>query len=279
MSSSTWLILDVSYLCHRNFHVHGQLSYDDVPTGVVYGMLRDINTLTERFGTNNFAFCFDAKPYLRNELYPPYKLKKNLSIHKDVEESKTSLRRQIKALRDDYLPSLGYKNIFWKEGYEADDVMASVCLSPNESAVLVSCDHDLYQLLGKRVSIYKPREKLWYTRHTFRAQFYGLEPKLWAEAKALAGCVADNIPGCRGVGDITAAKYLTKNKIPMTTVKYIAEWLRSSEYVRNQRLVTLPLPGGGSFFPEPHAPVKESAWESLTKRLGITSLCQVRSER
>jgi hypothetical protein len=65
----------------------------------------------------------------------------------------------------------------------------------------------------------------------------------------------------------------------MTTVKYIAEWLRSSEYLRNQQLVSLPLPGSGSFFPEPHAPVKESAWESLTKRLGITSLSQVRSER
>src|ERR1700722_6320763 len=154
---------------------------------------------------------FDSYKSKRFELYPNYK--------KDRIEKWANATQEEKLDREEYqqqlwmimkvLPKLGYKNIFHQSGYEADDVIASICrnLSSNDRAVIVSSDKDLYQLLSKRVSMQKAKGEM-YTEKDLSKDYFGLEQEQWHVVKAIAGCETDSIEGVKGIGDILAAKFL-----------------------------------------------------------------------
>jgi hypothetical protein len=179
------------------------------------------------------------------------------------------VRKQVKLLREDYLKQIGFKNILYQEGFEADDVIAKVIVDrPKRDFIIVSSDQDLYQLIGKYVKVYSPKKQELITEESFRKKF-GCGPGVWAQVKAMAGCSTDNIKGIPGVGEKTAIKFicgaLNKGK---TFDKII---LGNKTTRRNISLVTLPYPGI-----EPFVLLKDSVspegWQSLVSRLGFASL-------
>lgn len=268
----TWLLLDCDYLCHRAFYSTGTLKFGDVLTGVVFGFLRDIVNFQQLFQTDDIAFCFDHGKSLRVLEYPRYKSNRQQVEGTSEFNAKKELAFQIKQLRLDYLPSIGFRNVFWQNGYEADDVIASVCknLTKRESAVVISADHDLYQLLTDRVIIFNPHKKQTVTVKTFEDE-WGLSPTQWVDIKSIAGCQTDCIAGVQGVGEKTAAKFIT-GSLKTSAKAFNAIVKGNAVWKRNRYLVQLPYPGTDRFELEDDK-IKREDWTELTTRLGMKSLC------
>jgi len=271
-----WLILDCSYLCHRAMHTTGQLTFGDVKTGIIFGFLRDIGTLCSYHDTQRIAFCFDSTKSKRRELYEPYKQARREKYEQmDEEEAKiwTEFRAQVQKLRREYLPAIGFNNIFVQRGHEADDIIGSLCLEtlPQDGSegVIIASDHDLFQLLGPLVTMWNPNKKQFYTAADFRRE-WGIGPERWHEVKAFAGCSGDGVEGIPGVGEKTAARWLKGEVNPKHKVHdKILGGMKT--YTRNVPLVRLPFEGT-KVFELVDDDVTKDKWNAVCQELGMTSL-------
>lgn len=266
----TWLVLDCNYLLYRSFFATGHLSYEDVKTGTVYGFLREVRALQELHNTKNIVFCFDHGKSLRQTVYQKYKQNRRADLSPEKEEALDEVRVQTKLLKLKYLPELGYKNVCYAKGFEADDIIASVTqrLPKDQEAIIVTADQDLYQCLTPNVLIYNPHKKKAITLVSFRKEF-GLGPVAWVDVKSIAGCPSDNIQGIKGVGEKTALKYLRGQlKNDTAAFKKIVEGDRI--WRRNRLLIALPYQGTPSFTLRKDK-LNKDAWKSLARELGIRS--------
>lgn len=273
--ATDWLVLDCPNLAWRAYHAHKNLEWNGEQTGVIFGVMNDLRTLADRFNSTNFVFCFDVGKGLREQKFPAYKASRRIERFPEEEaQRREGVRYQIDKLRTDYLPGLGYKNVFWQSGYEADDVMASVALNTPEEdrVILVSGDEDLYQLLNYRVAVYHPKPKELVTARVFKAE-YGIHPEEWVKVKALAGCGTDDVEGVEGVGEKTAIAWFTHKPLRQKGLEArINKFVRSGRWGENMLMVTLPYPGTKAFRPESDEGKDPAAWDLLCDRLGIRSL-------
>lgn len=273
--SDTWLLLDCPFLCRRAQYSTGSLAFAGEPTGVIYGFLRAVLDLQRRYGTQKTVFCWDGGTSLRQTLYPGYK-QKRMTKERTPEEQRAErhYRKQVHLLQSECIPSLGFRNNLIAVGYEADDLLAKICqairLSSGDDVVLVSADHDLYQLLGYRVSLWNPASKLEVTRNDF-CKKYRVRPEQWAKVKAIAGCSSDEVKGVKGIGEKRACGYLN-GSLPEKSRYYQAiEDAWGTVVLPNLRLVTLPLLGTPSFELQ-EDDVRPSKWKAVTEKLGMGSL-------
>ncbi len=217
----------------------------------------------------------DKKATLVPETQPEPEKKPKKSQYDNLtdmeKEAYSELRTQINLLRTKHLPELGYRNVFAAEGYEADDVIASVCkhLPEGERAVIVSTDKDMYQLLSSQVTIWNPVRKCILTVAWLK-QTYLCTPKQWIEVKAIAGCGTDEVEGIKGVGDKTAVKYLNGLLAPhLKTFQDIEANLDLIQ--RNRKLVKLPYPGT-PIFEVREDELDPAKWTEFADSLGMKSL-------
>jgi DNA polymerase I len=276
VTSKTWLLLDTTYLGARASHTVGlgNLSFRGEPTGVIFGVLRDLLNLQEEHRTPHVAFAFDRKPYKRATAYPNYKNEdalKHLTAFR--KQQRRERRDQLDCLRTTALPAAGFRNVFGFEGYEADDVLAKLCdrVPIGDRAVLVSEDKDLYQLLSDQVMLWKPHSKRFYTEEDF-VRDWGIHPRQWVHVKAIAGCPTDCIGGVAGVGEVTAAKYL-RDDLSHTSASYQRIRDQEAKWRRNVPLVELPYRG----MPALPALAEEDrltaeSWRAVCQRYGLSSL-------
>ena len=275
----THLLIDTSYLAYRSLYSVGDLSFEGIETGAIYGMFRAVLDLQEIHETTHVVWCFDRGYGKRLEISRSYKANRSQKDKTDEErELHQSMRRQLYRLRTDYLPAIGFKNICHQEDYEADDVIASICdnLSKGERAIIVASDSDLFQLLRENVSIWSPSKERLITVDSFR-QERGIDPKLWADVKAIAGCSSDHVLGIVGVGEKTAVKFLQGNLKP-TTKAFQAIVEGTCIWKDNLPLVRLPFPGIKRFRLAEDG-VTEDSWDLVVKRLGMKSLFNKRNRR
>lgn len=268
----TWLILDVSCLAWRAFYSIGDLSHEGVSTGVVYAILRDIEDLQARFGTSRVAFCFDRGRPKRCLVYPNYKQKRKDRREQDpvLMKARETIRKQLIALHDDYLPAIGFRNVFSQVGYEADDLIAVVAdavIADDGRAIVVSSDHDLWQLIGYRIRIWNPAKPDLITQKKF-GQRHGISPSMWPLVKAIAGCSTDGVEGIKGVGEKTAIRYVTGSLPPGKAFEEITKGHRIID--RNLKLVRLPYAGVKPVQLRPDE-VTRARFVALSKRLGINA--------
>jgi DNA polymerase I len=260
----TWLVLDCNHLCWRSFYTTGKLAYGDRATGVTFGFFKAIQVLMDEHQTTDVIFCFDHGKSKRKELYPAYKGLRD----KDPEQAKVRLevQKQIETIKTKYLPSLGFKNVFYQEGYEADDLIAAFVDKhwkvPGTDFIVVSSDKDLYQILHPGVTMYDPIRKEAVNGVSFRAK-YNIPHTDWPKVKALAGCKSDYIRGIPRFGEKTAIKFLTSNTILTDDQQAV--------YKANLQLVTLPLKGCKAPAPKKDE-VNPEAWKKLCRKLGFATL-------
>jgi 5'-3' exonuclease len=263
-----WLALDFPYLCWREFYSAGQL---DAVRSIV-GVLFALNEYRDRFATNEMVFAFDHPPYHRKTKFPDYKISRTDPV--ELAESRDELRSYINKCRGSYLCELGYGNIYSKVGYEADDILAAVALGipPNDRVILVTEDGDLHQCLSNTCAIYKPRKDEFWTIKDFR-RIYEIEPADWVKMKSLMGCDTDDIPGIRGVGEVTAIQYIKQNGVgPIRMRAEIERFMASPDYQRNLSLVTLPYPGLRPITPVVDPPRESTRMDQLLERLGLPAM-------
>lgn len=231
-------VIDCNAVCHAAKHSMGSLSYNEKRTGVIFGFIRQMYKLAKEYG-NDFVFCWDSKKSIRKEkYYTEYKENRTSNKTEADKELDKLTYPQFDLLRTQILPQLGYSNIFMKEGYESDDLIATL-FNKGVDMTIATSDSDLYQLLVEgEVLIYDLSKKKTFTEADFQRR-YMIEPYLWAEVKALAGCDTDNVKGIQGVGVVTAIKYL-KGDLKKSTVAY-KRIIESKEIIdRNRKLVSLP---------------------------------------
>lgn len=271
--NTTWLLIDANNVASQCYYaMGGAMTHNDIATGVVFGFLRDVANLIQKFKTTNIAFCFDHGKPLRCKLLPTYKANRKPETIEE-KENRSERNKQINLLRAEYLPAIGFKNVFWQEGYEADDIIAA--LSKNldirkgfsDEVIIVSSDKDLYQCLRSRVTMWnRGKETTWQT--VLKEQ--GITPVSWNAVKAIAGCSSDNIPGTPGVGEKTAIKYLN-GTLKNTTKACIAINQNVGLRMKNNQLVTLPFTGCKT--PElVKDEVSRETWNAFAKKFGMESL-------
>jgi DNA polymerase-1 len=143
------------------------------------------------------------KGTFRSQIYPEYKANRD-----DPPEDLAPQVERIKEICDTWaIPMIGV------EGYEADDVIATLCERLQQEDALnikiISKDKDLQQLLGPRVTmmdIHKDTE----TDEAALLEEKGVRPDQVIDMLALMGDTADNIIGAKGVGPKTASKLIAR---------------------------------------------------------------------
>ncbi len=239
----TWLLIDGNNLAWRSHYTLGQMTHKKRPVGVLYGVLRDIVFLQKHLHTEHTVVCFDHGKNKRLDIYPQYRKHRKPKTPEE-KKARKSVGEQLLTLKTEILPRLGLKNVLFQEGYEADDVIASVCQN-HENIIIASNDKDLYQLLREDVMIWNYKQ--WVTEDHFKNE-YNVDPSLWPYVKSIAGCVSDNVKGIRGVGEITALKHLKGTlSTNCQTFKNITSLKGIALRDKNWELVRLPFSGCGTF--------------------------------
>lgn len=267
------LIIDVGSVCHRAYHAMGELSFNDEPTGTLFGFFRDIQLLHDKFQPNVTSFCFDSSNSLRRDTYPNYKTSRCALMDEDELDRRIELYRQINSLPK-LLRSMGFSNIYQQNGYEADDLIAVVCKNrPELTNIIISGDRDMYQLITNNTIVYSLQAKSSMTIKKLRQEF-GIEPYQWWRVLAIKGCDTDDVKGVDGVGIKRAIEYIT-GKMNKGTQTHKNIEAASSMIRDNRALVRLPFLGT-------HCPplrsdnVTDALWDAVVDKLGMTSLLRER---
>jgi 5'-3' exonuclease len=98
------------------------------------------------------------------------------------------------------------------QGFEADDVIATYCelLKAEHEVVVVTSDHDFYQLLDENVCVWDGMKEEYFTKDWFIKE-NGIEPIRHIDIGALMGDKGDNIFGIPGWGAKTALKEIVEH--------------------------------------------------------------------
>ena len=174
-------------------------------TSAVFGFVKTILGLLDRYQPTHFAVVFDSREAtFRSGLYPDYKANRP-----EMPESLAAqITRIFEVLEAMSIPSLAVP------GFEADDIIATLSgrFRGEMPVRIVSTDKDLFQVVGERVHIVRPG-KGGLPDEEIDAQklrsAYGLTPEQFVDFQALMGDATDNVPGVPGVGEKTARKLIT----------------------------------------------------------------------
>jgi DNA polymerase-1 len=175
-------------------------------TNAVYGFTSMlINALRDEQPTH-VAVAFDvSRATFRSEVYADYKANRS-SSPQEFSGQVALIKEVLAALR---VP------VVEKEGFEADDVIATLtreATAKSFEVVVSTGDRDALQLVTDDVTLLYPlrgvSELIRMTPPVVEER-YGVPPRLYPDVAALVGESSDNLPGVPGVGNKTAAKWLS----------------------------------------------------------------------
>src|SRR4051794_37959922 len=242
------LLLDGHSLAYRAFFalpVENFSTTTGQPTNAVYGFTSMlINVLRDEQPTH-VAVAFDVgRKTFRSEIYAEYKANRT--------ESPTDFRGQVSLIQE-VLAAL-HIPVITAEGYEADDVIATLTVAAVEQGMdvlICTGDRDALQLVDEHVTVLYPRKGVSdltrFTPEEVEAK-YGLSPTQYPDFAALRGDPSDNLPSIPSVGEKTAAKWVREYGSldalvdQVDTVKgKVGEKLREhlSSVLQNRRLTEL----------------------------------------
>lgn len=246
--SASTLIMDGPYLGYQAFFAMRGLDTDaneSPPTAhIMFAFLSRVLSFGQMFCTNKIVFCWDSVESKRKAILPGYKAHRGDALTDAQREGRAETKRQMHVLRQEVLPEIGFYNNFCVRGYEADDLIAqAVTEIIDGDSILISADEDLFQLLRADTKMYTPSRHAMVTAASFKEE-YGISPTQWVQAKSIAGCDTDEVPGVAGVGIKTAIKYILNTLSPKSKA-YAAITTEGVDAmaVRNVRLVSLPMEG------------------------------------
>ena len=204
------LLLDGHSLAYRAFFALPPENFSTTtgqPTNAVYGFTAMlINVLRDEQPTH-VAVAFDrSEPTFRHEQYVEYKANRR--------ETPADFRSQL-SLIFEVLDALGVPRLS-VAGYEADDIIATLTVAATEAGMdvlIVSGDRDNLQLVNDHVTVLMTRRGISdmtrFTPQQVEAK-YGLTPAQYPDFAALRGDPSDNLPSIPGVGEKTAARWVSE---------------------------------------------------------------------
>ncbi|WP_461021507.1 DNA polymerase I [Thalassiella azotivora] len=202
------LLLDGHSLAYRAFFALPVENFSTTTgqhTNAVYGFTSMLINVLRDEAPTHVAVAFDvSRQTFRAEQYAEYKA--NRSKSPDEFSGQVALVKEV-------LDALRIRTVE-KEGYEADDVIATLATQARAAGmdVLVCTgDRDALQLVDETVTVLYPRKGVSdLARMTPDAveDKYGVRPARYPDLAALVGETSDNLPGVPGVGPKTAAKWI-----------------------------------------------------------------------
>ena len=230
------ILVDSNAICHQAKH-SANLDFEGIKTGIIFLFFLKIIKLAKALQSDHFVFCWDSMNSKREEIFPEYKAHRRKERTPEEERIDTGCYKQFNTLKSFILPAIGFES-FAFDGYEADDLIASIVKNNEGPFVIVSSDSDLYQLLRDDVSMFM---KEGYTIEDFEEE-YKIHSTNWRHVKSISGCSTDDIPGIAGVGEKTACKYLRK-ELAVASRAYQAIVAGKKIIQFNLPLVSLPFEG------------------------------------
>lgn len=211
MSNKKLFLLDAYALIYRAYYAFiraPRINSKGLNTSAVFGFVNTLEDLLRKETPTHIAVVFDPKgPTFRHEMYTPYKAHRE-ATPEDIRLAIPIIKDIIKAYN---IP------VIEVAGYEADDVIGTLSKKGAEAGFqvyMMTPDKDYAQLVQENVWMYRPsragkgvdllgvdevKEK------------FGIEtPDQVIDILGLMGDAADNIPGCPGVGEKTAAKLIAE---------------------------------------------------------------------
>lgn len=196
-------LIDGSAFIFRAYHALPPLTRksDGLPIGAVSGFCNMLQRYVEgNAGSDvtHIAVIFDKGSHtFRNDMYDQYKANR--------EAMPEDLRPQMPLTREaTHAFNIACEE---KEGYEADDIIATLSVQAREAGgrcTIISSDKDLMQLVGGGVEMFDAMKNNHIDRDGVHAKF-GVYPERVVDVQALAGDSVDNVPGAPGIGIKTAA--------------------------------------------------------------------------
>ena len=202
-------LLDAYALIYRAYYAfmkNPRINSKGLNTSAIFGFVNSLEDVLKREKPAHIAVAFDPEgKTFRHEAFEQYKAQRM----KTPEDIKIAIP-YIKQIIDYY----GITT-FQVDGYEADDVIGTLAKKAARDGFdvfMMTPDKDYAQLVDNHIFQYKPRfgavgfdtlgvEEI--------KQKYELEnPMQMVDYLGLMGDASDNIPGCAGVGEKTAAKLL-----------------------------------------------------------------------
>ena len=203
------LLIDGHSLAYRAFHalpVENFATSTGQSTNAIYGFISMLINVLRDESPSHVAVAFDlGRQTFRLEEYAEYKAGRA--------KTPPEFHPQIDLIKD-IVVAMGI-TVVTKEGFEADDALATMARMGTEAGARVevmSGDKDSFQLANETVTILYPKRGVSdLNRMTPEAieEKYAVTPANYRGLAALVGEKADNLPGVPGVGDKTAAKWLT----------------------------------------------------------------------
>lgn len=227
MPKEKLFLIDANAFCYRAYFALGDLktSYGQ-PTAAIFGFVNFLNKFLKQENPEYIGACFDvSRDTFRQRIFSEYKIQRP--------KMPDELGSQFPLIKE-ILTGYGIA-VIEKEGFEADDVIATLALKAKEEGfevVIISSDKDILQLVAGGVSVfspYKDKGTLW-TEPEIKSRF-GILPNQIADFIGLVGDTADNIPGVKGLGPKGAAKLLSEfgslEKILKNADKIVPEKLKN----------------------------------------------------
>ncbi|WP_319479703.1 DNA polymerase I [uncultured Draconibacterium sp.] len=204
-------LLDAFALIYRSYFAfirNPRFNSKGVNTSAMLGVTNTIVQLMEKEDPENLAVVFDVSaPTFRHEMYKEYKANRD-EMPEDLRKSIPYIRKIIEAFN---IP------IIEKEGYEADDVIGTLAKKAEKegfTTYMMTPDKDYAQLVSDQIYMYKPGKaggdvEIWGLPEV--QENFGIETADQViDILGLMGDLADNIPGCPGVGPKTAQKLIAE---------------------------------------------------------------------
>ncbi|HEY3480702.1 MAG TPA: 5'-3' exonuclease H3TH domain-containing protein, partial [Streptomyces sp.] len=204
------LLLDGHSLAYRAFYalpVENFSTATGQPTNAIYGFTSMLaNTLRDEKPTH-LAVAFDvSRKTWRFDEFPEYKATRS--------KTPDEFGSQVELIGE-LLDAMSVSR-FAVDGFEADDVIATLATQAEAlgyEVLIVTGDRDAFQLVTENVTVLYPTKGVSeLTRFTPEKveEKYGLTPRQYPDFAALRGDPSDNLPGIPGVGEKTAAKWITQ---------------------------------------------------------------------
>jgi len=179
-----------------------------VPTNAIFGFASMLVKIVTEYGVCPTVVAWDAGTSGRGEVFAGYKAQRR---------SRPDLLKQQWPAMEPLVEAFGYSNVR-VEGYEADDVLASLAeralaAEPPVPVMIVTGDRDVLQLIDEPglVRVMATSRGITETKLYDRQAVidrYGIPPELIPDFYGLKGDTSDNIPGVPGIGEKTASELI-----------------------------------------------------------------------
>lgn len=215
MEKKKILVIDgLNALFLRSYIVDPTLSSNGQPIGGISGSLKILQKMCREIKPSRIIICWDGKGgstkrrSLNNnykEGRKPIKLNRNIKNLSENEEIDNKIWQMTRLA--EYLNEMPIIQLL-SDGVEADDLISAIVQHPafkEDNKIIVSSDKDFIQLCDDSTVLYRPVQQEILNKKRI-VEEYGIHPRNFCLARAIAGDKSDNLDGVGGVGISTIAK-------------------------------------------------------------------------